>query len=128
MTSAKLGYVILWVDDVDKALGFYVGTLGFVQKMRSGAYVELETGATTLALVARDFVRDDLHLPVPPAAQPVAEIALVVPRDEVAEAFERALRGGATEVQRPHEQPWGQIVSYFRDADGHLFEICSPVG
>ena len=126
--TPQLGYVILWCDDLDRALRFYTATLGFAQKARHGDYVELDTGQTTLALVARSFVREGLGLAVPPLAPENMEICVVVPRDDVQPAYGRALAGGATEVQAPHEQPWGQVVSYVRDPDGHLMEICSPVG
>jgi lactoylglutathione lyase len=128
MATPRLGYVILWVEDVDAALRFYTETLGFAQKARHGDYVELDTGPTTLGLVARTFIREHLHLELPPVGQGSSEIAVVVPRDQVAGAFEAALAGGATLLQRPTEQPWGQIVSYVRDPDGHVVEICSPVG
>ena len=126
MASPALGYVILWVEDVERALRFYIGTLGFTQKARHGDYVELDTGPTTLALVARRFVRDELHLEVFPPGRESAEICVVVPRDAVGSTFARAVAAGASAVQEPHEQPWGQIVSYVRDLDEHLVEICSP--
>jgi lactoylglutathione lyase len=128
MTFPRLGYVILWCEDVDGALRFYTDVLGFREKARHGDYVELDTGPTTLALVARAFVRDQLHLEVPPPGPGSAEIGVVVERDAVAATFARAVAGGATGVQPPHEQPWGQVVSYVRDPEGHLLEICSPVG
>jgi lactoylglutathione lyase len=128
MTTPRLGYVILWVEDLERALRFYTETLGFAQKARHGEYVELDTGGTVLGLVARRFVRDELHLEVPPAGPENSEIGVVVPRDEVAVLFDRALAAGGAAVQAPHEQPWGQIVGYVRDPDGHLVELCSPVG
>ena len=38
-----------------------------------------------------------------------------------------ALAAGATAVRAPAKKPWGQIVSYVRDNNGFLVEICSPV-
>ncbi len=128
MVSPTLGYVILWVEDLEGAIRFYTETIGFAQKTRHGDYVELGTGPTTLALVARSFVRDELHLELFPPGRESSEIGVVVPREDVGGTFARAVAAGATAVRQPHEQPWGQIVSYVRDPDGHLVEICSPVG
>ena len=128
MASPQLGYVILWCENLEVAVRFYTNTLGFAEKMRQGDYVELDTGPTTLSLVARRFVRDELHLEVPPLGPENAEIAVVVAREVVTATFDRAVAAGATSIQPPHEQPWGQLVSYLRDPDGHLLEICSPVG
>ena len=30
---------------------------------------------------------------------------------------------GATLTERPHERPWGIYSGYFRDPDGHLWEV-----
>jgi len=30
---------------------------------------------------------------------------------------------GATMADRPHDRPWGIYSGYFRDLDGHLWEI-----
>lgn len=53
------------------------------------------------------------------------EIALVT--DDPHTAYEKAVSAGANGVSPPAEKPWGQIVSYVRDIDGCLIEICSPV-
>jgi lactoylglutathione lyase len=42
-------------------------------------------------------------------------------------AFKRAIAAGAIEVARPARKPWGQTVSYVRDPNGLLVEICSPL-
>lgn len=128
MASPQLGYVILWCENLEVAIRFYTQALGFAEKARHGDYVELDTGPTTLSLVARRFVRDELHLEVPPLGPENAEVAVVVAREVVTDTFDRAVAAGATTIQPPHEQPWGQLVSYLRDPDGHLLELCSPVG
>jgi lactoylglutathione lyase len=121
-----LKYVILYVDSVDKALTFYRQTFGLAEKMRQGPYAELDTGAVTLALSEREFVTS--HLGVKPGQKGAgsSEIGFVVPKDKVDAVFKAAKAAGAKEVIAPKEQPWGQRVSYVRDPDGHLVEICSP--
>jgi uncharacterized glyoxalase superfamily protein PhnB len=89
----------------------------------------METGATALAFVDENFVQES----VPdfarnrPAAQPAGiEVALV--SDNVASAHAAALHAGAIEQLAPKQKPWGQTVSYVRDLNGCLVEICSPMG
>ena len=41
----------------------------------------------------------------------------------VQRAFDQALNAGATLLSRPEKKPWGQVVAYVRDADGHVIEI-----
>jgi len=47
--------------------------------------------------------------------------------EDVAGAYARAVAAGAMPLMPPKEKPWGQIVSYVRDCNGFLVEICSPV-
>jgi len=57
-------------------------------------------------------------------------VALASPR--VAASLEEGLENvrrlqaeaaGATITDEPHERPWGIFSGYFRDLDGHLWEI-----
>lgn len=127
MERPKLGYVILYVEALDRALRFY-GALGLEERGRYGDYAELATGETVLGLAERAFVAGHFTGELPPPGQGSSELALVVPREEVDALVERALSAGAEAVSEPADQPWGQRVAYVRDPDGHLLELCSPVG
>lgn len=120
--------MVLYVEDIDRALEFYTGILGFKERVRQGPYAELETGTTTLCLVERRYVHETYGHQVPPPGQGASEVGVLVEeRPHVDELYQRALKGGATSVAEPKDEPWGQRVSYVRDPDGHLLEICSPV-
>src|SRR5579883_2144991 len=45
-----LGYVILYVKDIDRSMAFYRDTLGMKVKLDDSSWVEFDTGAATLAL------------------------------------------------------------------------------
>ena len=47
---SSLGYVIVYVKDTKTAVPFYRDTLGIKVKSEEDGWVELDTGATTLAL------------------------------------------------------------------------------
>jgi len=47
--------------------------------------------------------------------------------DDVPAAHARALKAGARELAAPKQKPWGQTVSYVRDPNGVLVELCSPM-
>lgn len=117
----KLGYVILYVPDVARSVAFYEGAFGIARRFvhESGSYAELETGATALAFADETTTPNrGAFRPNRPADQAAgAEVAFVM--DDVRAAFDRALE--------PTEKPWGQTVSYVRDLDGFLVELCSPV-
>ncbi|WP_435641067.1 VOC family protein [Micavibrio aeruginosavorus] len=127
----KFGYTIIYVPDVPKTLSFYESA--FDLKLRflheSNQYGELETGTTTLAFASEEMhaingIEASLNRPSDKAAG--IEIALVT--DNVIAAHAHAVASGAIEIAKPAQKPWGQTVSYVRDLNGVLVEICSPVG
>ncbi len=127
--NLRLGYVIIYVPDVAATIDFYERAFGLKRRFvhESGQYAELETGATALAFANESFVAS--HLDFAPNSlknrAAGAEIGLVT--TDVGGAFDRALAAGATSVEGPQTKPWGQVVSYVRDLDGFLVEICSPM-
>jgi predicted enzyme related to lactoylglutathione lyase len=126
----KLGYVILYVPDVATTVTFYERAFGLVRRFihESGQYAEMDTGATALAFASEDMVSTTYHgfrrnrLEDQAAG---AEVALVT--NDVAKSFTRAVEAGAFPVVQPIEKPWGQVISYVRDSNGFLVEICSEV-
>jgi uncharacterized glyoxalase superfamily protein PhnB len=52
---------------------------------------------------------------------------MVHSKAEVDALLERARASGATLTDQPHDRAWGIYSGYFRDPDGHLWEIiCRP--
>ena len=127
----KLGYTILYVPDVEQTVSFYEDAFGLSRRFvhESGTYAELETGETVLAFAAHDLAASNFEASyrrtLPSEAPPAFEIGLVT--DDVPGTFERATEAGAEPLAEPTEKPWGQIVSYVRDIDGVIVEICTPV-
>ncbi len=128
----RFGYTIVYVADVAATVAFYERAFGLGTRFvhPSGGYAELDTGDTALAFAALGVAEANLadgFQPVDPARPPLGmEVALVT--GDVAGAHARALAAGAIEVTAPLEKPWGQTVSYVRDPDGTLVELCSPMG
>jgi catechol 2,3-dioxygenase-like lactoylglutathione lyase family enzyme len=126
----RLGYVILYVPDVATTVAFYERAFGLVRRFihESGQYAEMDTGATALAFAGEDMVSTTLHgfrrnrLEDQAAG---AEVAMVT--NDVPQSFARAVEAGALPVVQPIEKPWGQVISYVRDSNGFLVEICSEV-
>jgi lactoylglutathione lyase len=46
---------------------------------------------------------------------------------DVQKSFDQAIDAGAEAVSFPVKKPWGQTVSYVRDLNGLLVEICSEI-
>ncbi len=125
----RLGYVILYVKDVQKTVVFYEKAFGLDRRFihESGTYAEMETGATALAFADENVVSKALPFRFNRSSgeAPGFEVSLVT--DHVEELFDKAVQAGAIAVEKPTQKPWGQLVSYVRDNNGCLVEICGFV-
>lgn len=132
--APTLGYVIFYVREVAASLEFYERAFGltrrFFQDDDGKAYGELETGAARIAFasvpLATGLIGSDPQLSDPAKPPLAVEIALLT--QDVDALYARAVAAGATAVAAPAVKPWGQTVAYVRDRDGHLVEICTPIG
>lgn len=132
----RLGYVLLYVEDVLASVDFYERAFGLTRRMVAPAgpgeaadYAEMDTGATALGFVTHTLAESNgvsYARPTADGPAPAVEVALVT--DDVAGAFARATDAGAEAVVSPQTKPWGQTVAYVRDRDGFLVELCSPMG
>jgi len=133
----RIDVITLGVSDLERALAFYRDGLGLqspgvigtefegdeTTPAGTAAMFELESGVT-LALYPRTELLKDANLPFGPPAPGEFSIGhLVASRAEVDALLARAKETGATLTDEPHERPWGIYSGYFRDPDGHLWEI-----
>jgi catechol 2,3-dioxygenase-like lactoylglutathione lyase family enzyme len=127
----RISYVTLGVDDLERAVRFYRDGLGLPTKGTVGAddpeggvaFFEL-SGGVVLALWPRASIAKDTGLPM--GAANATEFTLahnVASTEEVDAAMAEALRAGARIVKPAHETFWGGYSGYFRDPDGHVWEV-----
>jgi uncharacterized protein len=127
----RITLLTLAVDDLERAVAFYRDGLGFQTKGIVGqefehgavAFFDLESGLK-LALWPRADLAHDAELPQTPASS--TEFSLghnVNSRAEVDSVMETARRAGADIVKPARETFWGGYAGYFRDIDGHLWEV-----
>lgn len=126
----KLGYTLFYVDDVVKTMDFYERAFGLTRDfVHEDQYAQMVTGETKLGFVHHKTAGSHgfEYLPADPKRSAFAfEIAFVT--QDVEKAFHKAVAAGAIPLSQPKSKPWGQVVSYVRDCNGYLVEICSPVG
>lgn len=127
--TAKLGWVIAYVPDVEAALAFYEQSFGLKRRFVApdASYGELDTGETKLSFASEQL--GDSHFEGgfqrPSAERPFnIEVALVF--DDVEAAFARAVDNGAAALAEPERKSWGQTVAYVRDPFGTLVELATP--
>jgi lactoylglutathione lyase len=120
-------YVLIVVEDVDRALGFYCGLLGLPLGHRSGPYAQLETGVTRVALYERPAMAETLGLELDPPSPNAPAFELGFKVDDCGAAYEELVAAGAVPAAPPTDRPWGQRTAYVRDPDGHLVELAQDL-
>jgi lactoylglutathione lyase len=127
--SARLGWVIVYVPDVEEALSFYERAFGMTRRFAVGTYGELDTGSTRLGFAAESLGEENLGSASGvqrPDGKPFnVELALVF--DDVDAAFAHAVESGCTPLAEPKDKPQGQRVGWVRDPFGTLLEIATPL-
>jgi lactoylglutathione lyase len=121
-------YVVLVVEDLDRALRFYCDLLGLPLGHRSGPFAQLATGATRVALYERSAMAATLgrELDAPSPHVPGFELGFKV--DDCDAVFDELVSGGANPAVPPTDRLWGQRTAYVRDPDGHLVELAQDLG
>lgn len=132
----RLNVITLAVDDLERALLFYRDGLGLqTNGIVAGDLVDELTGAAGAIVVFK--LESGLILGLYPRSELAKDAGvrggtpqtgqfslgqLVASRAEVDRILEQAAAAGAV-VTPPHDRPWGIYSGYFRDPDGHLWEI-----
>ena len=133
----SIAVITLAVDDLAAALTFYRDGLGWPTDGIIGTEYPGDAthpaGAVVMfalqaGLILALYPRTDLALDarVPRGAASATEFSLghfVARKDEVDALIAQAAAAGATVTDPPHDRPWGIYSGYFRDPDGHLWEI-----
>jgi catechol 2,3-dioxygenase-like lactoylglutathione lyase family enzyme len=133
----RIHVITLAVDDLERALGFYRNGLGLdspgvvgtefpgddTNPAGAAAMFQLEAGLI-LALYPRTELAKDANIQIgPPKTGEFSIGHAVATRAEVDALLAQATAAGATLTGEPHDRPWGIYSGYFRDLDGHLWEI-----
>ena len=87
------------------------------------AFFDLSSGLK-LALWSQTDIAHDTGLPVQPVSSTAVTIGHNVARPEdVNQCMEDAVRAGAEVIKPAQDTFYGGYAGYFRDPDGHLWEI-----
>ena len=127
----RITVITLGVDDLEKSLVFYHDGLGLPTEGIVGtefehgavAFFDLQPGLM-LALWSRDNIAHDTTLDK--TAHSPTEFTIghnVGSKKEVDAVMEQARRAGATIIKPAENTFWGGYAGYFKDPDGHLWEI-----
>ncbi|KAG0601482.1 hypothetical protein M758_11G115000 [Ceratodon purpureus] len=121
----QLAYVIAYVQDVNRAAEFYNKAFGLEirPQNRSNSWVEMETGATTLAFTPVKQHETELTGGVSSSGN--SNIVINLDFEDVEAAYKHAIEQGAKSVAEPEDKSWPQKVGYVKDMDGNIVRLGS---
>ena len=122
--NPRISMITLGVRDLATSVKFYEAGLGF-PRMKSPPEVAFFTlNGTWLGLYGRDVLAADAT--VPSEGDGFNSFALahnVQSEAEVDKVIRQAVSVGAHLAKKPQKVFWGGYSGYFKDPDGHLWEV-----
>jgi catechol 2,3-dioxygenase-like lactoylglutathione lyase family enzyme len=132
----RIHVVTLAVADLERSLAFYralglrstgiAGTEFVGDDQNPGGAVAMFNldGGLILSLYGRSDLAKDAGIPRGQPSGGAFSLGHAVPTREAVDALlQQAVAAGAETLGEPHDRPWGIYSAYFRDPDGHLWEI-----
>jgi lactoylglutathione lyase len=121
----RVGYVILFVADLERSVAFYRDVVGVPFKLQGDGYVEFATEGTRFGLYDRNRLGELTGQDATAPGRPGGEVVFLV-GDVDAEA-ERLRGAGATILKGPLDRAWGHRTLHVQDPDGFVVELAQEI-
>jgi lactoylglutathione lyase len=120
----RVDYVILFVGDLDRSIGFYRDLIGLRFKLQGDGYAEFATEGARFGLYDRARLPELIGREAT-AGGPGGEVVFLV-EDADAEAA-RLRAAGVTVLSGPVDRPWGHRTVHLLDPDGFVVELAQEI-
>jgi lactoylglutathione lyase len=121
----RLGYVILFVADLERSVAFYRDVIGVPFRLEGDGYVEFATQGSRFGLYDRNRLGELTGHDAEAPGRAGGEVVFLV-EDVDAEA-ERLRAAGATVLRGPLDRPWGHRTLHLEDPDGFVVELATEI-
>jgi lactoylglutathione lyase len=121
----QVGYVILFVGDLERSVVFYRDVLGVPFKLRGDGYVEFATRGARFGLYDRNRLEELTGQGAEAPGRPGGEVVFLV-EDVDAEA-ERLQAAGVSILRGPVDRAWGHRTLHLADPDGFVVELAEEI-
>jgi lactoylglutathione lyase len=120
-----VGYVILFVADLERSVAFYRDVVGLELRLAGDGYVEFATQGAKFGLYDRNRLAELTGQGSEPPGAPGGEVVLLV-EDVDAEAA-RLRAAGAAILSGPVDRVWGHRTLHLADPDGFVVELAQEI-
>jgi lactoylglutathione lyase len=120
-----VGYVILFVGDLERSTAFYRDVIGLPFKLHGDGYVEFATEGTRFGLYDRNRLQELTGQDGEAPGRPGGEVVLRV-GDVDAEA-QRLREAGVRVLKGPVDRAWGHRTLHVEDPDGFVVELAQEI-
>jgi uncharacterized protein len=120
-----MSMITLGVSDMAKSIDFYHKGLGFPRLEPYEEKIAFFTlKGTWLALYEKKALAEDANVTFDESTFHGVTLAHMLGSEAQVDAlFQEAIQAGATPTKQPQKVFWGGYSGYFKDFDGHLWEI-----
>lgn len=120
----RISMITLGVRDLAAAVAFYESGLGFPRMASPPEVAFFTLNGSWLSLYSREALAEDATVSAEGSGFEGFSLAHNVASEaEVEQVIQQALAAGATLVKPAQKVFWGGYAGYFKDLDGHLWEI-----
>jgi lactoylglutathione lyase len=121
----RVGYVILFVGDLERSVAFYRDVIGVPFRLEGDGYVEFATQGARFGLYDRNRLEELTGQGTGAPDRPGGEVVFLV-EDVDAEAA-RLRAAGATILKGPVDRAWGHRTLHVEDPDGFVVELAEEI-
>ena len=120
----RISMITLGVKDLEASIAFYETGLGLPRMPSPPDVAFFMLNGTWLGLYGREALAKDAGVPVEGRGFEAFALAHNVASEaEVDALIQEAVAAGAILVKTPQKVFWGGYSGYFKDPDGHLWEV-----
>ncbi|MCW8889883.1 MAG: VOC family protein [Sedimenticola sp.] len=120
----RISMITLGVDDIERAVAFYEKGLGLPRMDSPPTVAFFNLNGSWLGLYGREALAEDAQVSAEGSGFNSFSLAHNVGSEsEVDALLAQAVTAGATLVKPGQEVFWGGYSGYFKDPDGHLWEV-----
>jgi lactoylglutathione lyase len=121
----RVGYVIVFVGDLERSVAFYRDVLGLPFRLYGDGYAEFATDGARFGLYDRNRLGELTGQDATAPGRPGGEVVFLV-EDVDAEAA-RLAAAGARILRGPVDRPWGHRTLHLEDPDGFVVELAEEI-